>query len=156
AAVGLVVGALYYARSTPVYQSAAQVLVVKKRPDVLPGFGAAQGGNIDDYVAGHVTLIRSPLIVRQAVEEWDLQSLGSLHMYSDPSVPILGSLNVGLANGTVTGSTNVLNLTYRGSDASDCRAVLNAVIDSYEKFLDETYQNVNEDTLKLITQKADE
>ena len=35
--VALVIGAIYYARATPIYESSAEVLVVKKRPEVVTG-----------------------------------------------------------------------------------------------------------------------
>src|SRR5207244_8618428 len=47
--------------------------------------------------------------------------------------------------------SNILNLSFRGRVADECATVLGAVIDSYKEFLDETYKNVSDDTVELIT-----
>jgi uncharacterized protein involved in exopolysaccharide biosynthesis len=55
---GLALGVLYYSQKSPVYQSTAQMLVVKKRAEALP---ASQTGvqqiYIEDYLTTHVILI---------------------------------------------------------------------------------------------------
>jgi capsular exopolysaccharide synthesis family protein len=152
-AVGLVLGSLHYARQTPIYQSSAQVLVVKKRPDALPSSmtGALYS---EDYLSTHVALIRSPLVIERAVAKWELGSLRSLAGMGDPTPSIINGL--GVVRETSSVSSSILNLTYRGTAADECGNVLNAVIDSYQEFLQETYQSANEDTLKLITEKAEQ
>src|SRR4051794_24505170 len=75
--VGLVLGLLYYVQATPVYQSKAQVLVVKKRPDNITGMDTRHLA-IEDYVATHQTLIKSPLIVERAIQKRNLAALESL------------------------------------------------------------------------------
>src|SRR5207248_9209171 len=51
--------------------------------------------------------------------------------------------------------TNILNISYRGAVAEECGVVLAAVINSYSKFLDNTYRNVSDETAKLITEARD-
>src|ERR1700680_3446645 len=76
--VGMAIGAIYHARSTPIYQSSAQLLVVKKTPTALPISGTeAHGGATEDYLSTHQTLIRSPKIVGQAVKNANLGNLPS-------------------------------------------------------------------------------
>src|SRR5437588_5713109 len=66
---GVVVSALYYARSVPVYQASAQVLVIKKRPDALPIPGSdPRLSYLDDYLSTHLRLIASPLIIEKAAQ----------------------------------------------------------------------------------------
>src|SRR5512142_1376632 len=57
--VGLALGLLYYSQATPIYQSTAQVLVVRKRAEPLPvaGAGAVQQVFVEDYLATHTILI---------------------------------------------------------------------------------------------------
>src|SRR5271166_3903697 len=62
--VGVILGGLYSTRLKPVYQTSAQVMVVKKRPDALPLPGTDQSMSYtDDYLSTHQVLIRSPLII---------------------------------------------------------------------------------------------
>lgn len=67
---------------------------------------------------------------------------------------IIGSLSV-TRDTRERGGSNILNLSYRGPVADECGRVLNAVIDSYTDFLGTTYQDVSDETLKLITQARD-
>ena len=68
--VGLVVGFLFYWQRAPVYQSTAQILVIKKRSDPLPVAGGdPRLGYVEDYMATHLALLRSPLIIERAVTE---------------------------------------------------------------------------------------
>jgi capsular exopolysaccharide synthesis family protein len=156
AVVGAALGCLAYTQYPPVYQSSAQVLVVKKRSDPLP----MQGGDprltfMEDYLATHLILLRSPLIAERAVKKRDLRSLPSFARSGDPAGAILASLVVSREKDANAAPNNVINLTYRGPVAEDCGTVLAAIIDSYKDFLDETYRNVSDDTLELISRGRD-
>src|SRR4051812_23079690 len=52
--VGIVVGMLFYIQTTPEFQSKAQVLIVKKRPDTVTGLDTRNLA-IEDFVATHKT-----------------------------------------------------------------------------------------------------
>ncbi len=154
-AVGLILAALYASQLSPVYQSTMKVLVVKKRPDALPLPGADPHFSfVEDYLATHQVLIRSPLIVGEAVREANLQKLESFASAPNPTSDIIRSLTV-TREATESGSTNILNLSFRSSIADDCPVVLNAVVDRYKNELGRTYDSVNKQTLKLISEAKD-
>ncbi len=156
--IGLVLGLLYYAQRQPVYQSQAQILVVKKTPDI----GLSQAPNsqmqyMDDYMTTQQVLVRSPEIIRQAVET--LNELKSFPNEGKDELiySIIQSLTVardlkeqGMA------PTNILMLTFRGTVADECPKVLNAVITSYQNFLNNTYNEVGTTTVNLIGQARDQ
>lgn len=150
---GLVLGALYYAQCVPVYQSGTQVLVVKKRPDVLPIEGSRMSYSAyEDYLATHMVLIRSPVIVGRAVKKHNLGSLKSFEGQGDPTGAIIGSITAARDQKDAYGMyNNILNISYKGIVPEDCGTILNAVVDSYKDFLEETYRNVSEDAVQLIT-----
>ena len=159
AVVGLVAGFLFYVQRTPVFQSSAQVLVIKKRSDALPILGGdPRLSYVEDYMATHLVLLRSPLVVERAVKKRDLQNLKSFENVGNPAGVILGSLTVGRdikeTSGT-SGTNNIINLSYRGPVAEECGKILTAIIESYQDFLDVTYRNVSEQTLELITKARD-
>src|SRR5581483_4705539 len=93
--LALALAALHYAWQPPVYQSNAQVLVIKKNQDVisLPGM-EAQRLAYDDYVSAHAVLIQSPLIVGRAVQEKKLENLKSLQGQGEPTSAIIHALKV--------------------------------------------------------------
>jgi capsular exopolysaccharide synthesis family protein len=153
--VGLIGGVIFQSQRAPVYQTGAQVLVVKKRADVLPIPGSdSQSSYYDDYISTHLVLIRSPLIVGRAVKKHDLAALPSFAGQGDPVPAIIASLKA-TREGKEWSSNGIVNLSYSGPVAEDCPVVLGAVIDSYKDFLDETYRNVSDNTLELITKARD-
>src|SRR6266852_8112350 len=140
--VGLVLGSLYYAMRTAVYKSEAQVLVIKKRPDAFPITGSeyARTAAYEDYLSTHQVIIKSPLILGHAVEKRQLQWLNSFAAATDPIRAITRSLTVNREFKESAESSNILNLSFRCKNASECSIVLKAIIDSYKDFLDETYK----------------
>jgi capsular exopolysaccharide synthesis family protein len=155
--VGFLLGTLFYTQRPPVYQSGAQVLVVRKNPNVLPiAGGDPRLSYVEDYLATHLVLIRTPLLIERAVKKRDLGSLPSLIGTGDPVGAISAALSAQRDGKDATsGPNNIINLTYRGPVAADCGKVLKAIIESYKDFLDETYRNVSDDTLELITRARD-
>jgi capsular exopolysaccharide synthesis family protein len=155
--VGLVIAGLVYAQSTPVYQSSAQVLVVKKGGGPMP----LEGGDpravyMEDYLTTHLLLIKSQLIVERAVKKRDLGRLPSLQGKGDPAAVVRAGLGAEREKDASGGApNNVINLTYSCTVAEDCPAVLNAIIDCYKEFLDETYHIVSDDTVAQITKGRD-
>jgi capsular exopolysaccharide synthesis family protein len=152
ALVGLAAGLLLYAQRAPVYQATAQVLVVKKeRPDVMPMSGADPRSSFyDDYVATHMMLIKSPLIVERAVQKRDLGALSSFAGRGNPAGAIVGGLETTRDTKDKVVVTNIFNLTYRGPEAEDCPVVVAAVIDSYQEFLELTYRGYSHETVRLV------
>ncbi len=155
--VGLVVGILVYAQRPPVYQTTAQVMVIKKRGDPLPiAGGDPRLSYVEDYVSSHLVVIRSSVIVERAIKKRNLQNLRSFAGQGDPTGAILASL-VAARDGkdSTSGPNNIINLSYRGPVADECPMVLNAVIESYQNFLNEAYHNVSDETLNTIRAERD-
>ncbi len=154
--IGLLLAGLFAFQRAPTYQSTAQVLVVKKHVETaLPMPGVPAGTAFyDDYVSTHLALIRSQVVVDKAIRKHDLQSLPSLAGIANPTSAIITSLTA-TRDTKESGATNIINLSYKGSVPEDCSAIISAVIESYKDFLDETYRNVSDDTLGLITQAHD-
>jgi capsular exopolysaccharide synthesis family protein len=149
--LGLVGGSLFYWQRPPVYQSGAQILVIKKQP-VIPVGNQGMGYTGEDYMSVHLEVIRSPMIIERAVRKKELGALKTFEDSGDPVGQIMASLNVMRHNKEANaGSSQILNLTFRGPIAEDCAKVLAAVIESYQEFLDNTYKNVSDQTVDLIT-----
>ncbi len=148
--VGLVLGLIFYALATPVYQSRAQILVVKKRPDSFTGIDT-RNLSIEDFVATHKTLIESPTIIEGAIQRRNLASLECFDGKDDLIELIQKSLNV-TRNRSAGTNNNVLDLSFRATNPAESALVLDAIIESYKDYLDVTYRNISDDTVKLIMQ----
>lgn len=127
------------------FVSEAQVLVTARKP------AADLGGNAlrEDYLGTHMTLLRSPIVIERAVTKRDLKNLKSLEGLD--AVAEIKSMLVVSRHTDGNAPSSIIDLRYYGPVECDCNMILNAVIDSYEEFLDITYRNVSDQTLELIT-----
>ena len=119
--VGLAAAILYYAKAQRVYESNAQVLVVKKRPDEVTGLDTRNLA-IEDYVATHQTLLRSPVIVEKAIKRatsGPCPALPTKATEDDLTEAVIKALGVS-RNKTAGPSNNVLNLSFRGTEPEEC------------------------------------
>ncbi len=149
AVVGVVLGAIFYAQKPPVYQSSAQLIVTKKQASPLAGTSDDRASVYEDYLANHQVLLKSPLIVKKAVEKNQLQELPSLRGRSNPTAAVRASLNV-LRDTKEATTNNVLTLTYSAGTSEDCETVLAAIISTYTTYLKDEYRNLSEDTLLQV------
>ncbi len=149
--IGLGLGYLYFTKQIPIYQSSARILVVRERTSSEIPIRGIGGETRYESDATATLLIRSPLIVGEAVKNNDLESLPPFVGRGDPTGAIMAGLGVSVAGGNGT----ILDLTYRGTDSQSCATILKAVISSYQAFLGKTHENVNEETVRLITDAKD-
>src|SRR4030042_4509977 len=150
-AVAFVLGYLYFLRSTPIYQSTSQILLVKREAD-LPIARVEEKGTYEDALSTHMLVICRPLIVGRAVEKHGLASLPSLQEADNPTAAIIAGLKASRAGSRDARDPNVIDLTYEGPDREDCAAGLDAVIQTYKEFLGEPNQDFNEEAAQLISQ----
>lgn len=135
-----------------VYQSTAQISVVKKRPDAVTGWDTRQIST-ENQISPPQDLLKSSLIIDSAVRSRNLTSLSTFaNEENDPTETIRNSLNVAAGRGTTVQSF-VFKLTYRGKVQEDCNVVLAAVLDSYKSYMDRKHQSVSEDTIELIVRE---
>ena len=160
AVIGLMLGGIYFAQRKPVFESSAQVYVIKKTPDMpMPGWETY--GLVEDYLNTHLLLISSPIILDKAVKSGELDRLKTFEGCPNPTAimaTIHGSLRVSREAqqaGSFTGPS-ILNLSYHGSDPDDCPIILTAVIKSYESFLFEQFRSKNADTGERLEAARDE
>ncbi len=155
-AIGAAIAALVHLTAIPAYQSSAQVLVVKKRTDVVQaGGGDVRVGVVEDHVSTQVTLIKSEKIRKAAAIELRKQKLNRPLPDNDPDNRAAAeSLRAGLAvsRDKDTSSPNqvgsgILLLSYRGSDPADARAVLEAIVKAYQQ---ELYAIYDQATLERV------
>jgi capsular exopolysaccharide synthesis family protein len=154
--VGLIAGGLAYLRAAAVFQSSAQVLVIKKRPDVIMPNPAEQREAyvVEDYLATHVALIQSEEVLSRAAKllQGDLDSLSAPPAGGDVTGLLRGGLTVSREKDANTGPTSILTISFRSASPADSGRLLKAVIDGYKDFLAVTYGEMNDETLKLINE----
>jgi polysaccharide biosynthesis transport protein len=141
--LGLVLGLLYYAQKQPTYQSAAQILVVKKSANDVD-FGNRSDARMvvmDDYISTQQNIIKSYAILSKAIKMPQVKDLKTFTSESDFDrvYDIQQTLLVAPARDRDANSgmpSNILNLSFRGPVPEDCQAILEGIIASYRNFLD--------------------
>jgi succinoglycan biosynthesis transport protein ExoP len=163
-AIGLTLGIFYYAMAPRTYESTAQVWVLQKRPDApITTAGATATTPApavaapEDFLDTHQTVLRSSVVLNEAIEHGGLTSLETFRGNEHPAASLKRSLTVARDRdrGGRTSNSQVLNLSFRGPVAGDCGQVLAAVIDSYRAFLNNSTQNTTREALDLIGRARD-
>src|SRR5262249_17373566 len=148
AAICLTVAVIYVARIKPEHQATARLLVLHQggRPIAVGGNGDPFQSTeaADDSLATQLMIIRSPLIVKQALASSGLAglSVGS----------IIGGMSVKIPNE----SAKVIEIGFKSESSAEAIKVVNSIIESYEFFLRENYQRNTSKVLTLLLKARDE
>lgn len=155
-AAGLVFGLIYHMQRAPVYQSTAQLMVLKNRPEIVAsGTGDARVQLVEDYVAGQVILLQSERILKIAAEK-RIDEEKPFEVPPPASIPdrvsflqsrfkVLREKEPGAAN-----PSNVLQLTFRGSNPTDAPKYLRAIINAYRDELSGFYEEASKDRVAAL------
>lgn len=150
--LGAGLGYLHFLRQPAIFQSDAQVLVTNELRRNLPIEGIETTQGYEDNLFTQVILVRSPKVIEKAVHDHKLEELKSLQSSPDPA----GTISSGLsAMPAAEGNSDVLLLSYRGTDPHDCATILSAICASYEAYLAESRHGISDETKQFI-QKAKE
>jgi polysaccharide biosynthesis transport protein len=147
-ATGLVLGFLYHMQRPPVYQSTAQLLVIKNRPELTTtGATDARVQFVEDYVATQVLYLKSERILELAAKRLD--------DYKPYQVapPAAEGERVGFLVTRFTvirekepGSntySNILQLTFKAPHPADAPKYLRAIIEAYRSDLGTVYEGAS-------------
>lgn len=151
---GLILGLLMYVQATRIYQSSAQLLIVKKQSQLVQGMVGSQFAYLEDYVGTQVTLLKSEKVIRAAAIKIDK---GLLHFpFPDDENSRITYLTAGLSVNRdkegMTGSmgSNVLNLAFRCPNQADAAYILNSIIDAYTNELLLVYESSTRQQIENI------
>jgi len=157
--VGLILGFLYHMQRPPVYQSSAQLMVIKNRPELIAGgAGDSRVQVVEDYVAGQVILLKSETILKLAAEK----RLDEQQPFQVP-LPATTAERISLMKsrfdvtrekepGTQSPS-NVLQLTFKFSEPTDSPKYLRAIITAYRDGLTGVYEDASTGLLKRLDEE---
>ncbi len=151
--ITITLAVIYLARAKPVYSASARLLVLQHGGQPL-NVAAGSASNTDSLfqsvdgssnsLTTHIMIIKSPLIVGRSLTSAGLKNLsvGS----------VIGGLTVKLPDPTA----RVLELNYKAGSRDEAVKVVDSVIKSYDRFLQENYQKNSNQVLDLITKARDE
>jgi capsular exopolysaccharide synthesis family protein len=157
---GMVLGILallaYWWYAPPVYESTAEVFVMRKDVTAV----GVQGGNAnetavnEELLATHMKLIQSKSIIQSALKADDLLNLPSiveqLHKNEEPADYVVDNIYVRRGGSGQSKAAHVLTISFRHTSDEDAKRVVEAIVSSYRRFLAEKIQNVSVEAAHLI------
>ncbi len=163
-ALGTVLSIAYYCVASTKYESTAQILIMKKDAN-LPTRGVENPSEnasqvTEDLLATHMQIVQSPQIIRAGLRKGQLEGLKSIQQRLAGDLNeveyIIDHLKVTRGGTGQARLANVLNLTFRHTSDEDCEKVLGSVVEGYQAFLADKFQDVSKEAVKLIAQAKDE
>jgi succinoglycan biosynthesis transport protein ExoP len=146
---GIGVGAALCILLPPVYQSTAQISVLKKRPDSVTGVDTRQLV-AEDYLAPPQDMLKSSLILGNAIRSSGISALPtSEDGENDPVEKVRKSFAVTPGKGQ-PGQNLVFKLSYRAGDVEGCQTTLTAILDSFQDFINRKHNTISVDSIELI------
>jgi polysaccharide biosynthesis transport protein len=151
--LGAAVCAGVYAITPKVYVSNSQLLILKKRPE---GVAVETRDALDDFVGTHQGLLKSPLLVKIAIRDGQLDTRPALREEGrELPESILRNLTVSRQRDSMGLGTSILTLSYRATDPADASAVLQALLDAYSKKIGEFYSRSTDDVRDMFERARD-
>ena len=135
---GIALGVAYAMNAEVWYRTKAKVLINEKSA----GLGASGSGTDivdEDILANHMELLRSRLIVGEAIEENGLSQLESLQPHLSETVDavdyVIDRLEIIKGGDGSAKSARSLNIALTHTDPEDAQLLLTAVLKRYEQFI---------------------
>ena len=139
---------IYIAAQKPTYSASSRLLVIQQSGHpVHVGSGndpSSSEGRSEDYLATQVLLLKSPIIIDQAITLSGLKSV--------PIGSVIGNLTVKQPDP----DAKIIDLVYKSKSPDEARRILDGVIESYKLFLKANYQKNSSDVIGLITKARNE
>jgi polysaccharide biosynthesis transport protein len=155
----LIVSIIYLARTKQIYQAGVRLLVLQQggRPlNVANTDPNRLMEGIEDYIPTHSLIISSPLVIKRAIDKVGLENLPSLldvkKEGGDPVEAAIKHLKVTRPDRLA----KVLRVEYQAGDRDEAVWTIEAIIDSYKQFLEETFQKNSSTVISLISRARDD
>jgi succinoglycan biosynthesis transport protein ExoP len=167
-AVSLMLGiglAIAYLKVTaPTFESSAQLLVMRKDPRLaaagVQASNESESKVSEDLLATHIQLVQSRRMISEALTQRQLDKLPSIvnALGRDQTATkfVIDSLLVTRGGVAQAKNAHVLNIAFRHKSDVDAQKVLQAIIDRYQEFLAEKFQDVNTEAADLIAKAQKE
>ena len=147
-AAAVTAAVIYIASQKPTYSASSRLLVIQQNGHpVHVGVGndpSYSDGSSEDFLATQMLLLKSPLIIEQAINLSGLKSV---------SIPVVIA---NLAVKRPDPEAKIVDLVYKSKSADQSHRILDGLIESYKLFLKANYQKNSNDVISLITRARDE
>src|SRR5271166_1259577 len=156
----LAIASVYLVRAPRIYQAEVRLLILQQggRPlnvaDTDPNPLLAEG--TQDYIPTHMLIMSSPQVVKQAIDKVGLDNLPSLLAAKkrglDPVVEATNHMKVTRPDRLAT----VMLVEYQAGERDEVVRTIEAITDSYKKFIEETFQKNSSTAISIISKARDD
>ena len=146
--LSLAVGVVHLMRADTFYHVTARLLVEQRESPLEQGRRSRKD---EEFLATQAEIIRSPAVVRRAVLALQDSQPVALEQEGNPAVSVLESLSV-----TPVVGTSVLSIGLLAPNERDGVRTVEAIIDSYREYLQESARNSHVEALRIFTQSERE
>ncbi len=157
--VGISTALLYQFMTTPIYETDIEILV-GQRTSELTNSGTASNAQAsgdaihEDQLATHIRLFASRRIIEEAIQNHSLEDFGSFRAADRNGVSavdhIIENLTIRRGGDGEAKDAMVLLASFRDPNAADAAAVLNALYESYERYVESHVRNTSDEAVELI------
>lgn len=156
---GLILALAYQFLATPQYEAQLQIMLMQKDAAMPTRSGGAGGTEVaEEVLATHMEVFSSRRIIKEAIDRYELDKIPSIAeqivLKEDPIEFIQDQLSVNVGGSAEVAT--VLFATYRDPSPEHCATVLNSILNCYQDFLSQTFQNTSDEAVDLITQARQE
>ncbi|QDU40080.1 Tyrosine-protein kinase YwqD [Maioricimonas rarisocia] len=146
-----ILGGISYVLSPPVYESAAELLVLQTGSSVLDSERNPQG-TLSDQMPNFERVLRSDEVVKRT-----LKQLPPEHRSDFRGVRPERWIESFQSHLEVSAErkTNVMNIRYRSGDADTAYVVVSTLIGAYLEYMDHVMENTARDLLGILSQRKD-
>lgn len=147
--VGLGGGYYLFSKAKPVYTASARIRVFQTRP-MASAIDGKSVINAPPPLDTYAVLITSPSHLQSAAAEFQDQNSDNALMGATPE-HAQGYVASGLSVRPSSGSKEFLDFSFSGPYPADCPKVLNAVVDAFLKYLENSQRGDTEKAVELIS-----
>ena len=168
--LGLTLALVYCAATPPIHESSTEILIMSKDPGLASQAGSKDAVGFEsamenEILATHLHILRSPAIVRRAIESDELTELPSIRHELDDKVLaggdvdsirraadnyIRSNLEVERGGSAETRGAQVLKVSFRHPSAEDGSKVLASIVSSYQGYVKEIVKDFGGEAVSLI------
>ena len=145
-------GAIYFLKTAPTYQSTAELLVQSKHSPAFSKETSRDRVNDEISTETHTQILLSPVILDKAIKNIGLKNLPS---YKDLERPV-DALQENLIVEEKELGSGVLRVKCLSKSDKECYELVTAIVDSYFDLLEKSSQDVGKETAVLIEQAKNE
>lgn len=147
-AITCVLGGVYYASATRIYQAAGSIQVVENGMSVLERNQLQS--RVKDYMPSYLSILRKPAVIQKVIDSMSAAQMAEFGNAPQEEWERILKSRIQVRNPL---DTNILELYFRSPNPDNAATILDALIKSYIEFVHETHKGTSQEVLTKLTEE---